>query len=125
MVLLPRRRVTRTELARAIGEQVAAGDATVDGLQHALGSPVHFGGQTGNMRGVIAGARALQLSPEELAQLAEFIREGLWQDAQRQLLERGHSAERVHTFIADLSGLPTVMSVPQSTAGSIERDGER
>lgn len=125
MVLLPRRQVTRTELARAIGEQVAAGDATVDGLQHALGSPVHFGGQTGNMRGVIAGARALQLSPEELAQLAEFIREGLWQDAQRQLLERGHSAERVHTFIADLSGLPTVMSVPQSTAGSIERDGER
>ncbi|MFP4596549.1 hypothetical protein, partial [Ralstonia sp.] len=123
MVLLPRRQVTREELATAIGAQVAAGDASMIGLQAALGSPVHFGGQTGNIRGVIAGVQALQLSPEELARLAELIREGLWQDAQRQLLGRGHAAETVHTFIADLSGLPAVMSVPQSTVAPIQEDG--
>jgi hypothetical protein len=123
MVLLPRRQVTREELAMTIGTQVAAGDGSVTGLQAALGSPVHFGGQTGNIRGVIAGAEALQLSPEELARLAELIREGLWQDAQRQLLGRGHAPETVHTFIADLSSLPTVMAVPQTTAAPTQEDG--
>ena len=57
-----------------------------------------------------------ELSPEELARLAELLRDGLWDVAQQELAAQGHPPARVHGFIADLAALPAVLSVPQTTA---------
>jgi hypothetical protein len=133
MALLPQRQVTRAELVAVIGRQVAAGNPTDEAVRAAIGAPVHFGGQTGNVRGVIAGAQAMQLSPEDLARLATLLGEGSWDAAQQELAARGHAPARVHGFIADLAALPAVLSVPQTAArtpqspsdpGAAESSGE-
>ena len=72
MVLRPQRRVTRTELVTVIGREAAAEATTEQAVIQAIGmgqtvSASGFGGQTGNVRGVLAGARAMNLSPAELA----------------------------------------------------------
>ena len=116
LVLQPERRLTRVQLAAVIGAQVAAGSPTVEGVQAAIGSPVHFGGQTGNIRGVIAGAQALQLAPEELARLAERVGQGLREAVQAELVSRGHRPDVVHPFVSSLAALPAAVTVPQTTA---------
>ena len=61
MVLLPQRRLTRPELAQAIGQAAMTDNSTADRVAESLGMPIGFGGQTGNVRGVLAGVRAMQL----------------------------------------------------------------
>jgi hypothetical protein len=124
LVLLPERRLTRAQLASVIGAQVETGSPTVEGVQAAIGSPVHFGGQTGNIRGVIAGAQALQLAPEELARLAEQISAGLREAVQAELLGRGHRPEVVHPFVSSLAALPAAVTVPQTTGTTTIAGGE-
>jgi hypothetical protein len=116
MVLLPQRRLTRTELVTVIGQQVAAGATNEQAVVQAVGLPIGFGGQTGNVRGVLAGARAMNLSPADLSRLAELIRDGLRETAQEELISRGHRPAQVREFISDMAALPGAMVMPQSTA---------
>jgi hypothetical protein len=116
MVLLPRRRLTRTELVNVIGQQVAAGATNEQAIVQAVGSPVGFGGQTGNVRGVMAGARAMNLSPADLVRLAELLRDGLRETVQEELVGRGHQPAQVREFVSDMAALPSAMVLPQSTA---------
>lgn len=117
MVLLPQRRLTRGELAQAIGEAAAANQsATEQDVAAAIGSPVGFAGQTGTIRGVLAGARELRLSPADLARLVEMIQAGLQAKAQAELTSSGYRPELVREFIGDLAALPGSLVVPQTTA---------
>jgi hypothetical protein len=116
MVLLPQRQVTRADLVATIGQQMATGQASDVSVAAALGAPVHFGGQTAAVRGVIAGAQALQLAPEDMVRLAERLRDGLWAEAQTDLARQGFAPADIHRFFADLAALPPVLRLPQSTA---------
>lgn len=116
MVLLPQRRLTRTELVTVIGQEAAAGATNEQTIVQAIGMPTGFGGQTGNVRGVMAGARAMNLSPAELARLAEMIQDGLRDVVQAELADRGYRPEMVRDFVSDMAALPGAMVVPQSTA---------
>jgi hypothetical protein len=117
-VLLPGRRLSRAELAGVIGEQVAAGARDETAVSRAIGSPVGFGGQTGAVRGVMAGAREMGLTAEELARLAILIRDGLREEVTAGLTARGARPETARAFAADLAALPGAMTVPQTTAVS-------
>ena len=116
MVMLPQRRLTRAELAAVIGQVVAAGATGEEAVSQAVNMPISFGGQTGNVRGVMAGARAMRLTPEELARLAEMIQEGLREAAQTELVARGYRPETVQDFVSDLAALPATLVVPQTSA---------
>ncbi|MAU00624.1 MAG: hypothetical protein CL608_26060 [Anaerolineaceae bacterium] len=116
MVLLPQRRLTRTELVGVIGREAAAGAADEQPVIQAIGMPVGFGGQTGNVRGVLAGARAMNLSPADLTRLSEMIQDGLRDVAQAELADRGYRPEEVRNFVNDMAALPGTMVVPQSAA---------
>ncbi len=121
MVLLPQRRLTRAELVSTIGQEAAAGAADEQAVALALGmgqmAPASgFGGQTGNVRGVLDGARAMQLSPDDLARLAEMIQDGLRDLVQAELVGRGYPDAAVRTFISEMAALPASLVVPQSTA---------
>lgn len=126
MVLLPQRRLTRAELVAVIGQEAAApraaaGAAGEQAVAQAIGmGPTvvasGFGGQTGNVRGVLAGAQAMQLSPADLARLAEMIQDGLRDVVQAELMGRGVPATQVHTFINDMAALPAAIVIPQTTA---------
>lgn len=121
MVLLPQRRLTRAELVAVIGREAAAGAADEQAVAQAIGmGPAvvasGFGGQTGNVRGVLAGAQAMQLSPADLTRLAEMIQDGLREVVQAELVDRGYPAAQVHTFISDMAALPGSLVVPQTTA---------
>jgi hypothetical protein len=120
MVLLPQRRFTRTELVTIIGQEVAAGEDSEQAVVDAIGSPVSFGGQTGNVRGVMAGARAMNLSPAEMARLATLIGDGLRDAVQAELAGRGWRPDVVQEFVSDLTALPGAIVVPQTTAFSEE-----
>jgi hypothetical protein len=120
MVLLPQRRFTRTELVTIIGQEVAAGEDSEQAVVDAIGSPVSFGGQTGNIRGVMAGARAMNLSPAEMARLATLIGDGLRDAVQAELAGRGWRPDVVQEFVSDLTALPGAIVVPQTTAFSEE-----
>ena len=121
MVLLPQRRVSRAELVSVIGREAAAGAADEQPVLHALGMgptviPAGFGGQTGNVRGVLAGAQAMNLSPADLTRLADMIQDGLRDVVQTELFDRGYQPEMVRNFVSDIAALPGAMIVPQSTA---------
>jgi len=116
MVLLPQRRLTRTELVGVIGREAATGAADEQSIIQALGMPIGFGGQTGNVRGVMAGAQAMNLSPADLARLAEMIQDGLRDVVQAELADRGYQPEMVRHFVSDMAALPGAMVVPQSAA---------
>lgn len=116
MVLLPQRRLTRTELVGVIGREAAAGAGDEQSIIQALGMPIGFGGQTGNVRGVMAGAQAMNLSPADLARLAEMIQDGLRDVVQAELADRGYRPEMVRHFVSDMAALPGAMVVPQSVA---------
>lgn len=116
MVLLPQRRLTRTELVTVIGQEAAAGATSEQAIAQAIGMPIGWGGQTGNVRGVLAGARAMNLSPAELSRLAEMIQDGLRDVVQAELADRGYRPEMVRDFVSDMAALPGAMVVPQSTA---------
>ncbi|GIK53406.1 MAG: hypothetical protein BroJett014_23790 [Planctomycetota bacterium] len=116
MVLLPQRRLTRTELVGVIGREAATGAADEQSVIQALGMPIGFGGQTGNVRGVMAGAQAMNLSPADLARLVEMIQDGLRDVVQAELADRGYRTEIVRHFVSDMAALPGAMVVPQSAA---------
>jgi hypothetical protein len=116
MVLLPQRRLTRTELVTVIGREAAAGAAHEQAIAQAIGLPIGFGGQTGNVRGVMAGARTMNLSPAELARLAEMIQDGLRDVVQAELVGRGYRPDLVRDFVSDTAALPSTVVVPQSTS---------
>lgn len=116
MVLLPQRRLTRGELAVVIGQQAAAGATSDQAVAEAIGSPVNFGGQTGAIRGVLAGAAEMSLSPDEMARLAGMISDGLREAVQAELAGRGHRPDIVRDFASDMASLPGAMTVPQTTA---------
>lgn len=117
MVLLPQRRLSRAELAYAIGQAGMAHEAaTEQDVAVVVGSPTGFGGQTGNVRGVLAGAQTMNLSPAELARLAEMIQDGLRDRVQAEMANRGYRPEMVRNFVSDVAALPGVLVVPQSTA---------
>ena len=78
--------------------------------------PIGFGGQTGSVRGVMAGAQAMNLSPADLARLAEMIQDGLRDVVQAELADRGYRTEMVRHFVSDMAALPGAMVVPQSAA---------
>ena len=121
MVLLPQRRLSRAELVHIIGQEAVAGAADEKPILHALGLgptvlPAGFGGQTGTVRGVLAGAQAMNLSPADLTRLAEMIQDGLRDVAQAELVARGYPAASARDFVSDIAALPGGMVVPQSTA---------
>ena len=124
MVLLPQRRLTRGELAVVIGEQVAAGATSDQAVAEAIGTPVSFGGQTGAIRGVLTGAEAMNLSPDDLARLADLISDGLREAVQAELAGRGHRPELVWAFVSDLASLPGAMIVPQTVARRPQQSDE-
>lgn len=114
MVLLPRRQLSRPELAQAIGQIAADPHADEQAVAERLSMPVGFGSQTGSVRGVLAGARAMDLTPEEMTRLAQMIQEGLREAVLAELIERGRQPEAARNFIGDLRALPESMIVPQS-----------
>jgi hypothetical protein len=116
MVLLPQRRLIRAELVTVIGQEAAAGAITEQAVVQAIGMPTGFGGQTGNVRGVMAGARAMNLSPAELSRMAEMIQDGLRDIVQTELTGRGYRPEMVRDFVGDMAALPGAIVVPQTTA---------
>jgi hypothetical protein len=116
LVLQPQRRLDRSELVAVIGREAAAGAVSDQAIIEAIGSPVGFGSQTGNVRGVLVGARDLNLSPAELSRLADLISDGLRETARQELAGRGHRPEQVRALIADIAALPAAITVPQSTA---------
>lgn len=116
MVLLPQRRLTRPELVSVIGSEATAGANGEQAVIKAIGMPIGFGGHTGNVRGVLVGAQAMRLSPEDMARLAEMVQEGLRDVVQAELAARGYRPELVRHFVGDLAALPSVMVVPQTTA---------
>lgn len=116
MVLMPQLRLSQAELVTVIGREVAAGATGEQAVVQALGSPVGFGGQTGNIRGVMAGARTMNLSPAELARLAGMIQEGLRDAVQAELAGRGFRPEVVQDFVSDMAALPRAIVIPQTTA---------
>jgi hypothetical protein len=116
MVMLPQRRLTRPELVAIIGQEAAAGAASEQAVIEALAIPIGFGGQTGNVRGVLAGARTMALSPAELARLAEMIQDGLRDEAQAELVGRGYQPGQVSAFVTDMAALPAAMTLPQTTS---------
>jgi hypothetical protein len=68
------------------------------------------------VRGVLAGASAMQLSPSDLARLAQMIQDGLRDSVQAELVGRGYQTSQVRSFISDMTALPAAMVVPQSTS---------
>jgi hypothetical protein len=122
MVLLPQRRLSQTELVTVIGQEVAAGATSEQAVVQALGSPVGFGGQTGNVRGVMAGAQAMNLSPAELARLAGMIQAGLREAVQAELAGRGYGPEVVQDFVSDMAALPNAIVIPQTTVGGSNQE---
>jgi len=121
MVLLPQRRLTRGELAVVIGQQAAAGATSDQAVAEAIGSPVNFGGQTGAIRGALAGAAEMNLSPDEMARLAGMISDGLREAVQAELAGRGHRPDIVRDFVSDMASLPGTMTVPQTAARQPQR----
>lgn len=116
MVLLPQRQLTHSELISAIGQVATQGATDEQPIAHELGMPVGFGTQTGNVRAVLAGTQQLQLGPGELTRLAQMVQQGLRAQVQAELLARGTAPIDAQTFINDLTALPSVMTVPQSTS---------
>jgi hypothetical protein len=108
----------------AIGQEAAAGATSEEAVVKALGMPVGFAGQTGNVRGVLAGASAMQLSPSDLARLAQMIQDGLRDSVQAELMGRGYQTAQVGNFISDMAALPAAMVVPQSTAVQPQQPSE-
>jgi len=116
VVLLPQRRLTRAELAAAIGEAAARRDASEQDVAHLLGTRAHFGSQTGNVRGVLAGAQELHMTPADLSRLAEAVQRGLQEEVMAELTTRGGRPQAVRALAADLTALPELLSVPLTTA---------
>jgi hypothetical protein len=115
LVLRPQRYLPRVELAAVIGQEAAAGAEDEQAVAAALGMPIGFGGQTGVVRGVLAGAQEMNLTPLELARLAEMIEEGVREQVLAELTRRGQRPEQARQLVADLAALPGALVVPQST----------
>jgi len=122
VLLLPRRRLTRVELATAIGEAAGRDEASEQDVAHLLGTRAHFGSQTGNVREVLAGARELQLAPADLTRLAEAVQRGLQEEVIREMAARGGRPEAMRALAADLAALPELLSVPLTTSKTEEQE---
>ena len=116
VTLQPRRRVSRANLITTIAEQAQNTDADAQTVAASLGSPVGFGGQTGNVRGVLAGTRALQLNSAEMSHLADLIGQGQRDAALNSLTQRGIPVAQARMLLADIAALPNAITLPQTTA---------
>ena len=114
MLLLPRRHLSRRELAQAVGQVAADPDADERAVAGQLSMPVSFGSQTGSVRGVLAGARQMGLTAEEMSRLAQMVQEGLREAVLTELTARNQPEAAARDFINDLAALPAAMVVPQS-----------
>ena len=66
----------------------------------------------------------MNLSPAELARLAEMIQDGLRDVVGAELADRGYRPEIVRDFVSDMAALPAAMIVPQTTAVSSQETQE-
>ena len=115
ITLLPRRKVHRADLVGAIAAQASHPNSNATSIAMSLGSPVGFGSQTGAVRGVLAGARRLQLSAAEMTQLANLIGQGLRQQALDNLTQHGLSQTQARELVSDIVTLPDAITLPQTT----------
>ncbi|MGB1249619.1 MAG: hypothetical protein ACPG8W_03235 [Candidatus Promineifilaceae bacterium] len=120
VTLLPRRRVSRANLVTTIAEQAQNVDANEQTVAASLGSPVGFGGQTGNVRGVLAGAKALRLSSADMQQLTELIDQDQNDAAHAVLTQRGIPTTQADMMLTDIAALPNVITLPQTTSPHTE-----
>jgi hypothetical protein len=121
-VLLPSRQLSRRDLVAVIADQAGAETSTDQSVAAAIGSPVGFGGQTGNVRGILNAARALQLSSQELAALTDQVSQGMRRTAALELVGRGAHPAVARGLVADIAALPAHFAVPQSSAAASEGD---
>ena len=89
-------------------------------VANVLGTRAHFGSQTGNVRGVLAGAKELRLSAADLTRLAEAVQRGLQEEVTAELTSRGGRPAAAQALVADLAALPELLSVPLTTANREE-----
>ena len=114
LVLQPRRAVSQADLVEGMAEMRAAGGRSDRELATLMGSPTHFGPQTGEIRAVLQGIEALQLTADELRDLAATLRSG--GEAASYLTRQGTSPAAAATFSRDLNQLSGGLSLPQTTA---------
>jgi hypothetical protein len=116
MVLLPKRVVTRASLLATIHDQAQSGDISDQTLAQALGSPTHFGGETGNMRALLSQFQQLQLASDTLSTLQQQTQREAWAEMQQTLQQQGMQAAEATQFIQNLTAIPRVLQIPQTTA---------
>lgn len=115
-VLMPRRVLSKADLAEAIAGTLQQGYTSENALAAQLGTPTNFGGDTGAIRAVMQGAQEMQLDREEIRRMAEQIGQGLKQEVRQQLQQLGHSRLTVEGFVNGLETLPDALQVPQTAA---------
>ena len=124
IVLLPYRQITRRDLVGTIAQQAQTANADDQSVAAALDSPVGFAGQTGNVRGILSGTRALNLTPQQVANMADQIGQGMRVQVANALIQQGASPDVANELIADIAALPDRLIIPQTTAVSNrEEDG--
>jgi hypothetical protein len=120
-VMQPRRELAQPEILAAVANMVAAGGRSDADLAQVLGSPTHFGPQTGAIRGVLEGVAALQLTADQLQEMAAQLRAGVL--PQDYLSGQGYRPGLARAFQRDLSGLGAGISVPQTTRAAVSNPG--
>ena len=116
LTLLPRRKMHRADLVGTIAAHAAYPNSDATSIAASLGSPVGFGSQTGAVRGVLAGARVLQLTADDIAQLADQIGQGMRQQVLDSLTQHGLSQAQARELLSDIVALPDAITLPQTTA---------
>lgn len=115
-VLMPRRVLSKADLADAIAETLQQGYTSEDALAAQIGTPTNFGGDTGAIRTVMQGAQEMQIGQKEMRRMTEQISQGLKQEVRQQLQQLGHSRLTVDEFVNGLETLPDTLQVPQTAA---------
>lgn len=113
-VLQPRRAVSQVELVEEIGKMAAAGGGDDRDLAARLGSPTHFGTETGAVRALLEGVTALRLTGEQLREMAAALRAG--ESAETHLSRQGYAPGAGRAFARDLAGVEAGVLLPQTTA---------
>ncbi|MCP5345221.1 MAG: hypothetical protein H7A05_11425 [Pseudomonadales bacterium] len=113
-VLQPRRAVSQIELLAQVGEILAAGGGNDRDLAAQLGSPTHFGPQTGAIRALLEGVATLQLTAAQVREMAAALRDG--ENAADYLRRQGYAPDIGHAFARDLAGIGTGVWLPQTVS---------
>jgi hypothetical protein len=116
MVMLPKRIVTLPSLLQTMHEQAQQGDISDRTLAQTLGSPTHFGSETGNLRALLTQLNRLQLSNETISALQQQTQRQAWAEMGATLQQQGLQAQEVTQFIQNLTAIPRVLQIPQTTA---------